>query len=323
MDDTGLDWSTVTEPFKDFVSTIFDYLPRVVGALVLFIVFWILAKVLRWVVRGALKRSKVDERLAKSDIVREPEKYPVANGVGTAVYWIVWLCFIPAVLGILQLTGLLDPVEALFEKVFLALPNIFAAVLVLVLAFFLGRLAARLITSLLTKAGFNRVLMNIGLTKAEPSEDGVTPSKVVGYAVLVAIMLLAATAAAELLSFDTITELVAELTVFLGQVVLGIVVIGLGIFLSTLAGKAIRASGRASAGILAMLAQAAIMVFAVAMGLRAMGFANEIVIIGFGAIVAALAVAFAIAFGLGGREVAGKELNRWVKTVRSESQEEK
>lgn len=321
--DTGLDWSTVTEPFKDFVSTIFDYLPRVVGALVLFIVFWILAKVLRWVVRKALKKSKIDDRLAKNDIVREPEKYPVANGVGTAVYWIVWLCFIPAVLGVLQLTGLLEPVESLFEKVFLALPNIFAAVLILVLAFFLGQLLARLITSLLTKAGFNRVLMSIGLTKTEPNEEGLTPSKVVGYAVLVALMLLAVTAAAELLSFNTITELIAELTVFLGHVVLGVVVIGLGIFLATLAGKAIRASGRASAGILAMLAQAAILVFAVAMGLRAMGFANEIVIIGFGAIVGAIAVAFAIAFGIGGKDVAGKELNRWVKTVRSEKEEEK
>jgi len=307
--DTGLDWSTVTEPFKDFVNIIFDYLPRVVGALVLFIVFWILATVLRWIVRRALKR--------------EPEKYPVANGVGTAVYWIVWLCFIPAVVGILQLTGLLDPIEALFEKVLLALPNIFAAGLVLIVAFFLGRLVARLVTSLLTKAGFNRVLMNIGLTKTEPDPEKLTPSKVVGYAVLVAIMLLAATAAAELLNFTTIRDLVGDLTVFLGQVALGIVVIGLGIFLATLAARAIRATGRPTSNILAMLAQVAIMVFAVAMGLRAMGFANEIVIIGFAAIVGAIAVAFAIAFGVGGREVAGKELNRWVKALRSDNQEEK
>jgi hypothetical protein len=323
LDDTGLDWSTVTEPFKDFVNIIFDYLPRVVGALVLFIVFWILATVLRWIVRRALRKSKIDERLAKNDIVREPQKYPVANGVGTAVYWIVWLCFIPAVVGILQLEGLLDPVESLFEKVLLALPNIFAAGLVLIVAFFLGRLVARLVTSLLTRAGFNRILVNIGLTKTEPSEDKVTPSKVVGYAVLVAIMLLAATAAAELLNFTTIRDLVGDLTVFLGQVALGIVVIGLGIFLASLAAKAIRATGRPTANILAMLAQVAIMVFAIAMGLRAMGFANEIVIIGFAAIVGAIAVAFAIAFGVGGREVAGKELNRWVKALRSENQEEK
>jgi hypothetical protein len=98
---------------------------------------------------------------------------------------------------------------------------------------------------------------------------------------------------------------------------LGIVVISLGIFLATLAGKAIK--GRA----VAMLAQAAILVLAVGMGLRAMGFANEIVIIGFAAIVGAVAVAFAVAVGLGGRETAGKELDRFVKALHSDDKKEK
>jgi hypothetical protein len=318
MDDNGLDWSVVTDPFRDFVETVFEYLPRVVAALVLFLVFWIGAKILSWFVRKSLKKSKVDERLAKGQIIKDGEKYPVANGVATAVYWLVWLFYIPVVLGVLRLEGLLGPVESMFEKLLLALPNIVGAILVLVVAYIIGRLAATLVTGLLTRAGFNRVLVNLGLTKNEPSEDQLTPSKFVGYAVLTAIMLLAATAAAELLNFQTVTRLVEELIEFLGGVVLGIVVIGLGIFLANLAAKAIRASGRAQAGTLAMLAQVAILLVAGAMGLRAMGFANEIVIIGFGVVVGAIAVAFALAFGLGGREVAGRELDRWSKAMRSE-----
>lgn len=315
MNDTGLHWDTITEPFKEFVDRIFEYLPRIAGAIVLFIVFWIIAKILSWVVRRALKKTKVDERLAKSELVKNPQAYPVANGVATAVYWIVWLIFIPAVLGVLQLEGLTGPVESMFEKVFSAIPNILAAALVVIIALILGNLLARVVTALLTRAGFNSILVKMGLAKTEPAEDKLTPSKVAGYALFAAIVILAATGAAEILNWETGTELIRDFLVFAGQVVLGIVVIALGIFLASLAGRTIKNRP------LGLTAQAAILVLAVGMGLRAMGFANEIVIIGFAAIVSAVAVAFALAFGLGGRETAGKELDRFTKALRSEKTE--
>lgn len=313
MEDTGLHWSTITEPFKNFVNVIFDYLPQIVGALVLLVVFWLLAKVLSWVVRKGLMKAKVDERLAKGNLVKSPQNHPVAKGAATAVYWLVWLCFIPAVVGVLRLEGLLGPVETLFDKVFAAIPNVLAALLLLVVAFVLGSLVARVVTALLTRAGFNRVLVSMGLAKAEPAEDKVTPSKVVGYALMAAIMLLAATGAAELLKWSTGSQLIRDFIVFAGQVAVGIIVIGLGVFLATMVAKVIKSH------ILSILAQAAIMVLAVGMGLRAMGFANEIVIIGFAALVGAVAVAFALAVGLGGREAAGKEVERWFKVIRSEN----
>lgn len=317
MDDNGLHWSTITEPFENFVSKIFDYLPQIVGAIVLFLAFWLLAKVASWAVRNVLKKAKVDERLAKADLVRSPQEHPVANGVGTAVYWLIWVCFVPAVVAVLQLEGLMGPIETLFDKVFEAIPNVLAAILVLVVAWVLGSLLARVVIAMLTRAGFNRILVNAGLAKTEPNEDKVTPSKVVGYALLAIIMLLAATGAAELLKWNTGTELIRDFLVFAGQVAVGIIVIGVGVFLASAVAKVIKSR------MLAILAQAAIMVLAVAMGLRAMGLANEIVIIGFAALVGAIAVAFALAVGLGGRDPAGKEVDRWIKALRSESTKEK
>jgi len=49
-----------------------------------------------------------------------------------------------------------------------------------------------------------------------------------------------------------------------------------------------------------------------------MGFANEIVTLGFGMLMGAIAVAVAIAFGLGGRDVARVQLERWMQSLRSE-----
>jgi len=56
----------------------------------------------------------------------------------------------------------------------------------------------------------------------------------------------------------------------------------------------------------------AIIALAVAMGLRFMGLANEIVNLAFGLILGSAAVACALAFGLGGRETAHQVLQRWL-----------
>jgi hypothetical protein len=54
------------------------------------------------------------------------------------------------------------------------------------------------------------------------------------------------------------------------------------------------------------------------MGLRQMGIANDIVNLAFGLLLGAIAVAVALAFGLGARDIAGAEVSRWVKELREE-----
>jgi hypothetical protein len=53
------------------------------------------------------------------------------------------------------------------------------------------------------------------------------------------------------------------------------------------------------------------------MALRQMGLASEIINLAFGLLIGAIAVAVALAFGLGGREIAARELSGWVESVKS------
>ena len=48
-----------------------------------------------------------------------------------------------------------------------------------------------------------------------------------------------------------------------------------------------------------------------------MGLANEIISLAFGLLLGAVAVAGAIAFGIGGREIAARKLNEWTKSIES------
>jgi hypothetical protein len=57
------------------------------------------------------------------------------------------------------------------------------------------------------------------------------------------------------------------------------------------------------------------------MALRQMGLADDIVNLAFGLLLGAIAVAAALAFGLGGREIAGQELGLWLKSFKSNKEE--
>ena len=306
-----MDWGNIIEPFQDFFSTLIAFLPTLIVVLVLLLVAWILAKVLRTGTRKLLGATGIDKRLGKGGDPTDPSQFPVAQGTGTAVFWIVWILFILAILQVLGVQGLFDSIVVAFQKIFAAVPNIIAAVLVLGVFYFVGRLLARLVTKALTSIHFDELPVRLGLAKKAPKGAG-SASSVVGYIVMVFIMLFAIIMAADLLGFAVVNELIAVLIQFLGLVLLGAVIIGIGILVASFVANILRSAGRAESMI--SLARIGIIVLSVLLGIRAMGFANDIVLLGFGLAMGAAAIAAAIAFGLGGRQVAGELLARWTKT---------
>jgi hypothetical protein len=130
-------------------------------------------------------------------------------------------------------------------------------------------------------------------------------------------MLFATIEAADLLNFGIVADLVAEFLSFAAQVVLGIIIFGLGMYLANLARNVIMSTAGAQADILSRAAYLAIIVLAAAMGLRQMGIADDIVNLAFGLLLGAIAVAVALAFGLGAREIAGRQVDSWFKQLRS------
>jgi hypothetical protein len=100
-------------------------------------------------------------------------------------------------------------------------------------------------------------------------------------------------------------------------VVLGLVIFGLGLYLAGLADRVIRSAGGAQANLLASVARVAIIIFVGALALRQTGIAEDIVNLAFGLVIGAIAVAAALAFGLGSKEIAAGEVERWLQSRRS------
>jgi hypothetical protein len=204
----------------------------------------------------------------------------------------------------------------MLNSIMSALPAIFAALLIVVVAYAIGRVVAGMVTNLLTGLGFNAVLARLGLGR-EPAAGERSPAEIAGYLVLVGILLFAAIEAVRELGFTLLADLIARFTVFAGQVILGLIVFGIGLFLANIASSTVRASGAAQAGLLALAARISIIVLAGAMALRQMGLADDIINMAFGLLLGAIAVAVALAFGLGAREIAARELGEWVQLIKS------
>jgi hypothetical protein len=111
-----------------------------------------------------------------------------------------------------------------------------------------------------------------------------------------------------------VADLLGTLIEFAGQVVLGLLILALG---NLIANVAYRALCETRAGtFIAAVARFAIVGLVLAVGLRAMGIADDIIRLAFGLSLGAVAVAVALSFGLGGREAAGEQMKRWMDRLR-------
>ena len=152
------------------------------------------------------------------------------------------LIFIPVLVGALnalQLEAITRPASNMLDAMLGILPNLFGATLIVTVAFVVGRVVAGLASNVLAGLGFNNILVRIGISE-QPATGNRTPSEAVGSLIIAAILLFASIEAAELLGLQLLAGLVADLTVFGGHLLVGLVVFAIGLYLANLAGKAFK-----------------------------------------------------------------------------------
>ncbi|MGO1541504.1 MAG: mechanosensitive ion channel [Luteimonas sp.] len=317
-------------------------LPNIFAAVVIGVVGWLIAKVLRGLVTNLLEAAGID-RFSNREHLTEGVKLSKLGG--TLVFILVIVPTLIAALDALAIRAISDPASNMLAMFLAAIPNILAAALILLLAWFVGRFVAGLVTKLLANLGFDRVPARLGLGHVfdggdapaagipavpgtpEASDPAAAPgpgpavqrpsgtslSAFVGQVALFFIMLFATVEAAHRLGFTGVRDLLETFIAFGADVLLGAAILVIGYWLADLAARAIqRANPDGRAG-LARIARVAILGLVLAMGLRAMGIADDIVNLAFGLVLGAVAVATALAFGLGGREAAGRITERWAR----------
>ena len=303
----ALGLTIITEPLNALVTKITSFIPQLLAGVALGLVAWGIATVLRTVVTNLLSSFKIDDKVSEQ-AGEDVAKVSLAKTLGDAVYYLVFLLFLPQILDALRMEGL-RPVQDMVGKILGFLPNVFGALVIFFIFYLVARIVQRLAANLLATVGFDKVPQLLGF--GEPKGEGPTASKIAGYVVLTVILFIGTVQAFNTLNLEIVSNLANELLQGLFKILVAGVIFAVGLFLANLAHKAISASGSSQAATLAMVARIAILVFTGAMALYKTDLAPEIVNLAFGALIVGLAAAAALAFGLGGREAAARMIAGW------------
>jgi hypothetical protein len=304
-------------PIVTMLDRVLGFLPNVVAAAAIVVIGFFAAGLVRRIVTNLLAAAGADRLAERVGAGAALGGQRLSALLGLIVYVLIAIPVLLAGLDALGMAALTAPISNMLTTLLNAIPNVFAAALLLALAYAVGRVVATLVSSLLAGVGFDLLPARLGVGGVAAA-GGRAPSAVAGSVVLLLVMLFASMEAAELLGFAALAALIAQFMAFLGHVLLGLVVLAIGLYLANQAHAAVLGSGVAGARLLATVARAAILVLAGTMALREMGLGDEIITLAFGLTLGALAVAAALAFGLGGRAVAGRELEQWVDEAKAQ-----
>ncbi|MBD3221501.1 mechanosensitive ion channel [bacterium] len=189
------------------------------------------------------------------------------------------------------------------------------AVLIIAAGWLVALLLGKIVAKVVRTVGDERISQAMGVKAIDSRRP---PSRVLGSITRAAIMLYATLEAFEVLGFELGAELITRFLTFGGDVLLGVAILCLGLYLGRLAGDAVASGTGRRLRAVAPVTQGAVVVLAIFMALDQMGLASDIVQLLFIFTAGAAAVAAALAFGLGCRESAGRLFDEWVASLRSD-----
>jgi hypothetical protein len=304
----ALQLNGLLEPVKGMVDKILAMIPNILAAGVIGFVGWIVARILRDITANILVTTRLDTFAAKAGMSGGAR---LSKTLATIVFVLVFVPALIAALNALKIEAISGPAVAMLNKMMAAIPNIISAAVILAITYYVARFVALTLSLMLSGLGIDELPEKLGVVGLN---DRYAPSILIGKIVLFFAMLFATVEAANMLGFTQVRDVVTMLIRFGGQILLGSVILAAGFWLSNLTYRAITRMGTSAT--MANIARFAILGLVTAMGLRAMGLADDIVNLAFGLTLGSVAVAVALAFGLGGREAAGKLAEHWVSKLK-------
>jgi hypothetical protein len=318
-----LGFAQILAPINELVTEIFAFLPRLIGAGLIFFVGLIVARIVRQLVETVLIAANVDGLMARIGVGSSegttrtaPDAVPpgaapgatrasIAKALGILAYAAIIIPIAIAAVNVLGIEAISGPATQMLTQIGNAIPRILAAALWIGIAFIAAKFLKTIIEAILPPTGFDDAIRSTGVLPATAF-----PSRIVANIAMVAIILAASIEAARQLGGDQIAIFLAQVTELGGKVIFGTLIIVVGIFLARIIANLV-GSGTGEGGYAQTIVRYAIIALFTAIGLTFMGLADQIVMLAFGLILGSAAIACALAFGLGGRDFAARALDRW------------
>ncbi|MEE9433412.1 MAG: mechanosensitive ion channel [Sphingorhabdus sp.] len=296
-----LGFNSVIKPLQGLIDNMFDYVPNLVGAALIFFVGMTVARIVKELVETALGTINLDKWANKGGVEQVTGNNTISKTIGTVVFVVIAIPVAVGALDALKIEAISAPATSMLNMVLDAVPLIIGACILLGIGYVIARWVAGLLEELLPALGADRAIAELGILP-----KGRTASGVIATIVTIAIMIFFAIAATNLLNFPQLTNMLETVLEQAGSVVFGAVLIAFGVLIARILSNLIEAAtGGGFAPTAAYWLTVGLFVF---IGIKQMAIGGMIVDYAFGALAIGASVAFALAFGLGGRDAAAKAL---------------
>ncbi|MEL6473528.1 MAG: mechanosensitive ion channel [Pseudomonadota bacterium] len=308
---TRLELTTVTEPLNNMLNQIFEYLPNILGAVLIFAIFIIVANVLRQTLKAVLVFA--DPLPEQFGLTTGPAN--VSGITATIASSIIMIVGGIAAFDALGIEAISAPATSMLNEILSMIPNIAVAALILTIFVIIARFVATLVRRTLPGTGVDEAVAELGILKG--ADSGLSATSIISNLSMFFIVLLGLIASLRALELETLTSAMNTVLEMGANIAFGGVIIFAGVFIARLVTGAMASAGSGATDIAANAVKWLIIILSVILGVSRMGLdptggvfildAARILLIGG-------AAGLAIAFGWGGKDWAAKQLESWRST---------
>lgn len=297
------DLGGVMTPVQTLLNTVMAFVPKLIGAGLIFFIGAMVARIVRDIVVTALQTVSFDKWVNRGGAETLTGNSQISKTIGVIVYVLIVIPVAILALDALGLESVSAPASEMLRLILDAIPRIVGAALLLGIGYLVSRFVVQILKEILPGLGADRA---VGATEILPG--GATVSGVVARVAQIAIILFFAIAATRLLGFPELTAILDRVLELGGHVVFGATFIIVGFLIARMLERLIGGAGETT--LAATIVKWSAIILFTFMGLQFMGVGEDIVRLAFGALVIGGAVAGALAFGLGGRNWASRQLEK-------------
>lgn len=313
---SALNIDGLSEPFSNMLASVLNFIPKLIAAAIIFAIGWIAATIVKKILSKFLESIGTDRLASKLKISQFFNGTSVSNVIGIIAFILIMLPVTIAALEVLALRGISGPAIAMLNDILTMIPNIIVAILLILAGIIIGRWVKDFVVQLMKNLGVDSLTEKMGMNKtADPDTDpsAYSLARIIGVVAQVLIILLFTVEALQLLNLEFMVSLATGIFAYIPAVIAALVILAIGFWLANLAEDFIGSVFKKSSGgphVLRYVAKYAILAFAFFMALDQLGIAASIINSAFILILGGAALAFGLAFGLGGKEHASRYLDR-------------
>ena len=307
----ALQMEGISEPFSNALSTMLAFIPKLFAAALVVFIGWLIAKIVRDILTNFLKSTGTDNLGQRFGLKKNVEETSLSSMIGNIVFILILIPTIITALEKLELRGIADPAIAMLQDVLALIPNIAVAIILLLVGIWLGKWVERMVTQMLWRLKLDSVFHQMGIGSLTPEQPKYTLSQIVGMLAKVVVILIFTAEALQIVHLDFLVTLATGVIAYLPMLFAALFILGIGLYLGQLIERVLQNIVKHNnSRTLAAIAKYTIFVITVFMALDQLGVAHSIVNAAFILILGGLALAFGLAFGLGGKDFAAKYLGK-------------